>query len=219
MAETRYPGYDVLDKRDTVSWNEKTREVIERRLATPNEPRFFDRDEWATVQAVAERIVPQPRQRDGNGGPIPVAGLLDTKLFENHEDGWRPAKLPQQREAWRRGLRALNAEAQAACNAPFAMLDGEQQDALLKKMESGDLHGPAWEGMPSKEFWKHHMLRDIVYAYYSHPTAWSEIGWGGPASPRGYVRLQSNMRDPWEAAEARPGEDRETVRKENKRVG
>jgi len=25
-------------------------------------------------------------------------------------------------------------------------------------------------------------------AYYMQPTAWSEIGWGGPASPRGYVR-------------------------------
>ena len=29
VAETRYPGYDVLDKRDTPSWNEKTRAVVE----------------------------------------------------------------------------------------------------------------------------------------------------------------------------------------------
>ena len=36
----RYPGYDVLTKRDTPSWNAKTREVIEQRLATPNAPRF-----------------------------------------------------------------------------------------------------------------------------------------------------------------------------------
>lgn len=219
MAETRYPGYNVLDKRDTVSWNEKTRVVVAHRLATPDEPRFFTRQEWAMVQACAERIVPQPRQHDGNGESIPVAALLDTKLLENHQDGWRPAKLPQQREAWRRGLRALDAEAQAAFSAPFAMLDGKQQDSLLKRMESGDLHSPAWEGMPPKEFWKHHMLRDIVFAYYAHPTAWSEIGWGGPASPRGYVRLQSDMRDPWEAVEARPGEDRASVREENRRVG
>ena len=26
----RYPGYDVLNKRDTVSWNDKTREVLAR---------------------------------------------------------------------------------------------------------------------------------------------------------------------------------------------
>ncbi len=29
----RYPGYDVLAKRHTPSWNEKTREVVDRRLA------------------------------------------------------------------------------------------------------------------------------------------------------------------------------------------
>ena len=47
------------------------------------------------------------------------------------------------------------------------------------------------------------MLHDIGSAYYAHPTAWSEIGFGGPASPRGYVRMDENRRDPWEAVEHR----------------
>ena len=38
----RYPGYDVLAKRNTPSWNEQTRQVIDRRLATPREPRFLN---------------------------------------------------------------------------------------------------------------------------------------------------------------------------------
>jgi hypothetical protein len=37
----RYPGYDVLAKRWTESWNETTRQVIDQRLAVPREPRFF----------------------------------------------------------------------------------------------------------------------------------------------------------------------------------
>ena len=49
------------------------------------------------------------------------------------------------------------------------------------------------------------------------PTAWSEIGWGGPASPRGYVRLDFNERDPWEAAEAGGG-DEASVRRINRHV-
>jgi hypothetical protein len=56
------------------------------------------------------------------------------------------------------------------------------------------------------------MAGDIVLAYYAHPTAWSEIGWGGPASPRGYVRLDFNERDPWEAAEADNGHEAQAHR-------
>ena len=32
-------------------------------------------------------------------------------------------------------------------------------------------------------------MRGIVGAFYSHPWAWNEIGFGGPAYPRGYMRL------------------------------
>ncbi len=60
---------------------------------------------------------------------------------------------------------------------------------------------------------------DIVHAYYAHPTAWSEIGWGGPASPRGYVRMDFDERDPWEAAEAATDGDAKTARRKNRRVG
>ena len=57
----RYPGYDVLAKRWTQSWNEPTRQVIDRRLAVPREPRFFSPTEWQTLDAVCDRIMPQPK--------------------------------------------------------------------------------------------------------------------------------------------------------------
>jgi hypothetical protein len=47
------------------------------------------------------------------------------------------------------------------------------------------------------------VLDEIVRAYYAHPAAWSEIGFGGPASPRGYVRLAAGRQDPWEAPPGR----------------
>ena len=53
--------------------------------------------------------------------------------------------------------------------------------------------------------------------YYSHPTAWSEMGFGGPASPRGYVRMELDRRDPWEAAESKAGGEAHALR-ENKHV-
>jgi hypothetical protein len=62
------------------------------------------------------------------------------------------------------------------------------------------------------------MAHDIVVAYYAHPTAWNEIGFGGPASPRGYVRMGFDKRDPWEAAEEKSGREDDT-RRRNRHVG
>jgi hypothetical protein len=208
----RFPGYNVLAKRQTPSWNEQTRRVIDERLATPSTPRFLSEAEFITLEAIAALIVPQPAGR----APIPVAGLVDTKLLRNRQDGYRLAGIPREREAWQRGLHALDAEAQAAHDRPFHVLAAPQQRALLKAMESGELHSDAWEGMPPKIFFKHRLVHDIALAYWSHPTAWSEMGWGGPASPRGYVRMGYDERDPWEAAEAH--DDPAAAKEKNRNV-
>ncbi|MEE7441887.1 gluconate 2-dehydrogenase subunit 3 family protein [Methylobacterium oryzae] len=211
-----YPGYDVLAKRDGPSWNAKTREVLEERLAIgPETRRFFDEPEWSTMTALAERIVPQPADRVDR---VPVAALVDHKLATDTRDGYRNAELPEEREAWRLGLKALDAEARARFGARFHELGAWAQDALLKQAEAGELTDAAWAGMPSKLFFHKRILADVVKAYYAHPTAWNEIGWGGPASPRGYVRMDFDRRDPWEAAEAKPGREDEAYQ-ENLRVG
>lgn len=210
----RYPGYDVLSKRWTMSWNPATRQTIDRRLAVPREPHFFTAAEWQTLTAVCERIVPQPKDRP----PVPLAAYVDQKLAECQLDGYRYAELPQQDEAWRRGLAALDRAAQDSHGASFHKLPADRQDELLHGMQRGELTGEAWGGMPSKLFFEHRVLPDITHAYYAHPTAWNEIGFGGPASPRGYVRMGLDRRDPWEAAEAKPGEASQARRK-NERVG
>ena len=216
MRKNLYPGYDVLAKRDTPSWNSRTREVIDARLSLgPHTRRFLTEDEWATLSAICDRIVPQPPERPDNAC---VPALVDYKLATRSLDGYRNAALPEQGKAWRRGLAALDAEARAAYGAAFRDLGSWAQDELLKAAEAGTLTSEAWGGMPPKLFFAQRVLPDIVKAYYEHPTAWSEIGWGGPASPRGYVRMDTNRRDPWEAAEATPGKEGEARRK-NSRVG
>ncbi|MHA7165264.1 gluconate 2-dehydrogenase subunit 3 family protein, partial [Burkholderia pseudomallei] len=76
---------------------------------------------------------------------------------------------------------------------------GAERDAILRAAQRGALDGPAWRGMSSALFFSKRVLSDVASAYYSHPLAWNEIGFGGPASPRGYVRMDFNRRDPWEA--------------------
>lgn len=215
MRKNLYPGYDVLAKRDTPSWNAKTREVIDARLGLgPHTRRFLTEAEWTTLAAICDRIVPQPPGRADNAC---LPALVDHKLATQSRDGYRNAALPEQGEAWRRGLAALDAEARRAYGAPFHELGAWAQDELLRSAEAGALTGEAWGGMPSKLFFGQRIIADIVKAYYEHPTAWSEIGWAGPASPRGYVRMDTDRRDPWEAAEAKPGREAE-AEAQNRRV-
>ena len=192
-----YPGYDVLDKRSTPSWNAATRRVIDQRLATPDVPRFLTALEWKIADALCQRILPQGGEQDA----ALLVALLDAKLFADHGDGFREGDMPYMREAWRQGLAAVDAEAKKRFGRGFAGLCDADQDALLNAMQAGNAVGEHWP-FSAKTFFERRMLADIPALYYSLPKAWNEIGFGGPASPRGYVRLDGDRRDAWEAAEA-----------------
>ena len=211
----RFPGYDVLAKRNSPSWNDKTRAVVDERLAIPpDRHRFFADGDWETLRALCDRIVPQPDTRP----PAPLAAMIDEQAFEGRGDGYRDARLPPFGEAWRRGLRALDAEARARHGRQFHALSAAEQDGLLSAAQKGLARDEAWGDIPAKVFFEKRVLHDIVGAYYAHPVAWNEIGFGGPAAPRGYVRMDADRRDPWEAAEADPGREAQ-ARRENARVG
>ncbi|MGN6563908.1 MAG: gluconate 2-dehydrogenase subunit 3 family protein, partial [Thermomicrobiales bacterium] len=60
-----------------------------------------------------------------------------------------------------------------------------------------------WRRMPPDRYWSL-LVGDVVSAYYAHPYAWDEIGFGGPAYPRGYFRLEGKP-EPWEVEEQRYG--------------
>jgi hypothetical protein len=212
----RYPGYNVLSKRKSPSWNDKTREVIDARLAIdPECHRFCDDAEWRALCAVCDQIIPQPAHLAVRA---PVAAMIDEKLYTRKGDGYRDARLPELGQAWRIGLAAIDAEAAVEGNKPFCQLSDEQQRVVLRKIQNGEVASSAWEGLPPRLFFSKRLLHDIAAAYYAHPASWNAIGFGGPASPRGYVRMNFDRRDPWEAAESKPGHE-EKARRDNEHVG
>jgi hypothetical protein len=229
--QSRYPGYDVLLKRDTPSWDAVTREVIDARVATRNSPRFCNDAQWRALSALCATLVPRsckPASLENVDGRhdaylrwldpvVPVAALIDEKLFNDERDGYRDARMPPLRDAWCVGLAALDVESRQAYGIAFADLDEAKQRDLVKRMQQGQLNDPAWQGMPSDVFFELRAMHDVAAAYYAHPQAWSEMGFGGPANPRGYVRMQANRRDPWEPAEAKPGNEARAY-KENRRA-
>jgi hypothetical protein len=224
---SRYPGYDVLLKRDTPSWDDVTREVIDERLAIRNTPQFCNDAQWRVLCALCAVLVPHSYRRDTTAeradAPhwdeplVPVAAIVDGKLFRDEREGYRDARLPPLREAWRIGLAALDTESREAYGAGFADIDRAHRRELVTRMQQGKLSDAAWQGMPCNVFFELRALHDISNAYYSHPQSWNEIGFGGPANPRGYVRMQANRRDPWEATEATPGNETRAL-EENRRA-
>jgi hypothetical protein len=194
---TPYVDYDVLAKWDTPSWDDQTREVLRKRLTEVPARRFFSDTEWQTLEAVCGRLIPQPERSD----PIPIVPWIDEKLHHNWRDGFRYDDMPPLREAWRLGLEGIDHESRRRFGADFRSLPDADQEAVLKAIQGGDVDGEVWTRLPAQRFFTTVLLKEVVGEYYAHPAAWSEVGFGGPASPRGYVRLSSNQRDPWEAPE------------------
>lgn len=200
---TPYPNYDVLSKWDSPSWNDQTRKVVQRRIRNVPERRFLSEEQWSLLEAVANRIVPQPDREE----PVPIAPWIDEKLQLNRGPGYRFADMPPMREAWVQGLDGIKSEAFNRHGHAFQDLSAEQQDDLLRDIQHCRVERRFWGNLPPDGFFVQLLLKEIASIYYAHPLAWNEIGFGGPASPRGYARLGLNERDPWEAEEVPPRED------------
>jgi Gluconate 2-dehydrogenase subunit 3 len=193
-----YPGYSTLGQQDY--WDEATRKAVTARLAPPPQVRFFSAEEAKLFQAVIDRLMPQddrtPERR------IPILPEIDKRLFTNQLAGFRFEDMPPDRDAYRMGLKAIDEMARERFQTSFTALDKHAQDLILKSLhdDKPDPPHPVWKRMPVHRFWAL-MLQDCVDIYYSHPWAWDEIGFGGPAYPRAYMRLENGLPEPWEVDE------------------
>ena len=197
MAD-RFPGYDVLAKHDSESWNAKTRAVIDERLGLTVSDGALAPQRLATLQKVAERLCPDPPGR----AATTTLAMVAAKIVGDRSDGFRHHALPGTRECWQRGLDALDAEARLNHGSSFADLADNAADGLLRRISRGEVGASDWAGISPQLFWSWRMLPDCVAAHWAQPSLWSAMGFGGPAAPRDYVRTGIDRRDPWEAVEA-----------------
>lgn len=193
-----YPQYRTLDQKKF--WDAKTREVVTSRVENVPPVRFFSAQQLKLMEAVCRHILPQDDRDDAHF--IPIVPQIDKRLFEDTHDGYRFEDMPPDRDAYRVGLEAIDEIAKARHGAGFTELSYEDGERILQSLHDGD-PGPAqeiWKGMPVERFWML-LLQDCAEAYYSHPWAWDEIGFGGPAYPRAYMRLERGEAEPWESDE------------------
>jgi hypothetical protein len=173
----RYPDYDVLE--NARHWDPVTREAILARVHDIPPLTFFTPEEAKALRPFLDVALAQDDEPR-----IPVLELVDARLARGDGDGYRYDDMPEDGETWRRLARRLDDDG-------FARLD--DKEAYVKALH--DSGSRAWSVV----------MRYALTAFYSHPWAWNEIGFGGPAYPRGYMRMGVGDRvgrEPHEGAEA-----------------
>lgn len=195
-----YPDFHVLEQQ--AFWDDATRRLVLDRVERVPPIRFFDEEEVARLKAIFDRLLPQDDRDDAHR--IPLVAYVDERLFLGQGDGFRYEEMPPDPEAYRRVLVALEEVARELHARAFIDLNTAQQDAILQSLHQGrPLGSPErWDGLPPRRLFAK-LLHDAAATYYAHPWAWDEIGFGGPAYPRGYMRLERGEPEPWEAAERR----------------
>jgi Gluconate 2-dehydrogenase subunit 3 len=196
----RYPDYDVLTQ--ARHWDERTRELVMRRAERVPPIRFFTPREVSTLSVLCDMLSAQDAEPR-----IPVLAMVDEKYHEGRLDGYQYEDMPDDRDAWRLVARGLDEQALERCGAPsFAVADEDARHAIVTDFAHGRLQGGCWDELNVKRAFSV-VTRAVLDAFYSHPWAWNEIGFGGPAYPRGYSRfgsayLQPRERESWEGREA-----------------
>jgi Gluconate 2-dehydrogenase subunit 3 len=131
---------------------------------------MFNHQQLATLRALVDRIIPAD---DFPGGW--QAGVGDYLAGQFERD------LRPQLDRYRAGLDALNAEAHVAAGANFAELDAAGQDALLRRVEAGQVQAD-WPIDPAAFF--HDAIGHAMEGFYSDPgnggnrdgVSWRMIG-------------------------------------------
>jgi Gluconate 2-dehydrogenase subunit 3 len=193
----RFPGFDVLDQ--ARHWDQVTADVVLARTDSPAAVKFFTESEEPCARALLNLLTGQ----DGELA-VPVLEMVDSRLAAGETDGWRYAGMPEDGQAWRDTLAHLDADTYQRCGTQFA--DAPQTDQLTLIQAVQDLKSADWHGLPAAHVWSL-WTRYACTAFYAHPFAWAEIGFPGPAYPRGYKNAGVGKLEPFEVGDAHPSED------------
>lgn len=191
---THYPNFDVM--REQEHWDSHTREIVTKRLKNETWPyQHLSSREADALERLCSILLDDDR--------FPAISYVvyhfDTLLRSDIGESQRKVGVPKQSDLIRSGLAWLDQACEDRYGLKFVALDKpDQEDAIQQAVNGGFAGASESDAIPVKD-WIDKILTEAVAAYYSHPSIWSEIGYAGPAYPRGYVRSELGLTDPWEA--------------------
>ena len=194
----RFPGFDVLGQ--APHWDRVTTGLVEARVrSSPQAVTFFTAAERACATALLNDLTGQ-----GGDAPVPVGRMVEARLAAGETDGWRYDDMPEDGQAWRDTLGHLDADARARVGTSFADAAEADRHQLIQAVQ--ELGSKDWHGLPAGHVWSL-WTRYACTAFYAHPAAWAEIGFPGPAYPRGYKNIGVDKLEPFEVRDAHPSID------------
>ena len=149
-------------------------------------------EELRILRAVVALVVP--------GAGFDLATRMDHALANNEGDGWRFAALPDDAQAWKRGLASLDAYARRKFSVPFVALDAARQGELLERTQNGHLEEGffatlnivhANETLDAEQMrnWFEDVRSELVKLYVADPRSMERIGFAGFADEAGFTKI------------------------------
>lgn len=197
MSKGHYPGFDVLDQKE--AWDEHTRAIVMKRLeAEKAAPAGSKQNLRSFLMCLAGHLLYDDREEV----LAFVASHIEERMAQRDGESQRKRGVPPEDRLITSGLKGLNDVAELRYGQPFLSCDAEQQFDLLRNLQHGSLEATgAMSDVPQKELFNK-LLTLSTEAYASYPQVWSEMGYAGPAYPRGYYRIEQGLHDPWEPSHA-----------------
>lgn len=189
---SHYGDFDVMAERD--HWDPHTRKIVASRLE-PQNWQVLTLPETVALHRICSLLLDDTR----DSVLTYVVHHFDDLLASDIGEAQRKKGTPKASLLIRHGLKALDHHCTRQHGSLFAALDAPVGHQVLDQMSQDQLSLET-EGVqiPAKELFQK-LLSTAVSACYSYPAIWSEIGYAGPAYPRGYVRSERGLTDPWEA--------------------
>lgn len=193
--QIHYPNFNVMDEEK--QWDSHTRKIVSKRTETQSffPLQYLTKQESNTLFQLCAILLDDVRESIISF----VVHQFDSTLTASIGESQRKASVPKQSILLRDGLGLLEKACTQVYGSSFEVLQEETKKEIVSNLMQGNFTLQSGQiNIPVKDFIQK-ISSEATAAYYSHPTIWSEIGYAGPAYPRGYVRTELGLTDPWEA--------------------
>jgi gluconate 2-dehydrogenase gamma chain len=126
-------------------------------MKAPGPWRFLTAAEARTLEAVCDRII--PADQDPGAAWAGVVNYIDVQLAGHYH---------RQRKAYREGIAGVDESSRAQFSKDFVALSPEEQDRVLKALESGKVAGEIWKKRSSGQFFAM-VVRHTTEGFYGDP--------------------------------------------------